>query len=80
MPIELSIISATSKKTLKVTWIEVNTPTGNLVIQEGHTPLITLLSHNEPCIIQLLDGKQESFTTNGILTVEPSRAIIIQQV
>jgi F0F1-type ATP synthase epsilon subunit len=76
---EISIISPVMQRTVTVEWIEVNTPTGNLVIQPGHAPLITMLSARQVCILGLPNGKQESFITGGILKVDRNKALLIHQ-
>ena len=56
---QLIILSPLTKKTFTVDWIEVNTPTGNFVIQPEHAPTILTLSRNNEIIFQVTDGGQE---------------------
>ncbi len=75
---EFTILSPHEKKTLEVSWIEVNTSAGNFVIQRGHVPTMLLLSPQQPIIICLRNGKQETFITpGGILEVTRQKALLL---
>lgn len=52
----------TTQKTVEheVDWIELNTPVGNMVIQQGHAPMIIELSPGYECIYQVSNGSTES--------------------
>lgn len=52
----------TTQKTVEheVDWVELNTPVGNMVIQQGHTPMIIELSPGYECIYQIFEGSTES--------------------
>jgi F0F1-type ATP synthase epsilon subunit len=58
---ELQIINPQQKLSYAVVWIELNTPTGNIIIQSGHAPMVVMLSPGKPLIFKLKTGKQESF-------------------
>jgi len=51
VPLDLHIITQTSKESKSVEWIEIETPLGNMVVEQGHAPLITSLK--EGCEILL---------------------------
>ncbi|HJZ23317.1 MAG TPA: hypothetical protein VJ201_02580 [Candidatus Babeliales bacterium] len=55
----LEIISQSSKSTINVNWVEVNTYTGNFVIQAGHAPTIISLEPEKELIFEHVDGEQE---------------------
>ncbi len=75
---KLSIISPTSQRSLSVDWIEVETSTGNMVIQEGHAPTILILSPNKPFTFGMPGDKTESFIpTDAILHVQRTSALLI---
>lgn len=56
---KLDIITPQEVKTHIIAWLELNTATGNMVIQRGHVPMIIALTPNEPIIFRLKSGKQE---------------------
>jgi F0F1-type ATP synthase epsilon subunit len=47
------------KVTAEIAWLELNTPTGNYVIQPGHAPMILALSPRKQLIYALKSGKEE---------------------
>lgn len=74
----LTLLSSTEKKSYSIVWLEVNTPLGNFVVQEGHAPKIVLLADNKPITFLLKNGKQETTTIkNGILEVTRDAATIL---
>ncbi len=73
-----TILGPEEKKTFKISWLEVNTPQGNFVIQLGHVPTILLLSPNQPITFRLNSGKQETIIIpGGILEVTRSSALLL---
>lgn len=75
---KLNIISPFSKKILDIAWIELNTPVGNFVIQQGHAPVILTLSPNKEVVLCLKSGKQESFVAKqGIVDITRTAATIL---
>jgi F0F1-type ATP synthase epsilon subunit len=59
---KLTIITSSTREEQSISWIELNTPTGNIVIQEKHAPCILELTPNEQILFQLTTGKQKSIT------------------
>jgi len=59
---ELSIVSTAGQKKFDIQWIECNTPTGNLVIQPGHVPMIVSLLERQPIVFCFMSGAQETIT------------------
>jgi len=54
----LSVISPQSTLQYPVVWIEINTPVGNMVIQEGHVPVIVEIQPNSEILLMQENGKQ----------------------
>ena len=59
---ELRVISPQKSQTHLIAWVELETPTGNFVIQQGHAPMIVTLSPHQPITFRLKNGKQETIT------------------
>ena len=76
--LDLIIIGAITKKNISVFWLEVQTPTGNLVIQEGHASMIIVLSRNQKITFALNDITTESMLLRGgLLEIRRTSATII---
>lgn len=74
----LTLLSSTEKKSYAIVWLEVNTPLGNFVVQEGHAPKVVLLADNKPIHFLLKNGKQETVTIkSGILEITRDAATIL---
>lgn len=53
-------------------WIEINTPVGNMVIQEGHTPMIIEIEPNSEILFMQPNGKQISLVVvQGFMHIKP---------
>lgn len=75
---ELTVTDRTSTRSFSVAWIEINTPTGNFVIQPGHAPSFFILSASQPLIFRLKTGKQTAINVHrGIIEVGRKRATLI---
>ena len=75
---DLHIISPDYELTKKIAWIELNTPRGNYIIQQGHIPFIIPLSPQEPLTFQLESGKQQTIDVlDGIVEVTRTKVIVI---
>lgn len=61
----LTIISPTQEKTETITWLEINTPQGNFVIQPGHAPMLITLAPDKKFIYESSDGKKNSLPASG---------------
>lgn len=62
---KLHIISPFEKKEFTISWLELNTPVGNFVIQDGHAPTVLTLSKNKPIIFETENGKTRMFKIGG---------------
>ncbi len=75
---KLTIISPYEKKVYAISWIELNTPVGNFVIQPGHVPTVLTLSPGEKITFGLANGKRESCTVHqGIAHITRDSATIL---
>ncbi len=79
---ELSIITPTYKKLYAIAWIELETTTGNFVIQPGHAPTILLLTPNNNAIFCLSNGKQETIAIKegGVAHIQRYSATLLLNV
>lgn len=57
---KLKIITTQKTVEHEVDWVELNTPVGNMVIQQGHAPMIIELSHGYELSYQITDGPIET--------------------
>jgi len=74
----LTILSTQQKKTIIISWIEVETAAGNFVIQKNHAPTILAILPNQPINMCLSNGKQETFQSpGGILEITREKAILL---
>ena len=55
---KLSVISPQAILHYPAVWIEINTPVGNMVIQEGHVPMIVEIEPNSEILLMQENGKQ----------------------
>ena len=75
---ELEIITPSSKETSTINWLELNTPTGNLVLLTGHAPSIDTLIPGKEIIFEHINGEQESILIqDGIVHITRTSATII---
>ncbi len=75
---KLSIISPLKTVTDKISWIEINTPKGNFVIEPGHAPIIIALTPGRKVIYEHRDGKKGSVVVNcGLAHITRDSATII---
>ena len=51
---KLSIVDTEKVIVHDIAWVELNTPAGNMVIQEGHVPMIIELSSGHELLFELL--------------------------
>lgn len=75
----LTIMSTSTFEEHHIIWIEINTPTGNLVIQDHHAPVITLVNKQEDVIYCFKTGKKNTLVLphGGILKVTRTTALLI---
>lgn len=57
---KLQIVTTQRVVESEVNWVELNTPVGNMVIQQGHSPMMIELASGHELIYQKEDGSQES--------------------
>jgi F0F1-type ATP synthase epsilon subunit len=73
-----TILGIREKRELAVTWIDVQTTKGNMVIQRGHAPTLLIVSAGKPLTICDKNGKQETFETpGGILEIKRNEALLL---
>ena len=67
---ELKIFGPEGSQILDASWVELNTKSGNFVVQDGHTPMIVCLAADKEVVYCLANGKQETFTpTSGVAEI-----------
>lgn len=67
---KLKVITTKRAIEYDVEWVELNTPVGNMVIQEGHAPMIIELAQGYELLYQVKDSAIESiFIVQGIAHV-----------
>lgn len=63
--ITLIVASPEHRQEIPITWLEINTPSGNFVILPGHAPMIITLTPNAPVTYCLSSGHQKSIDVVG---------------
>jgi F0F1-type ATP synthase epsilon subunit len=75
---QLILVSPEKKETIEVAWVELNTPSGNYIIQSGHAPMALALTAKQPFIYALKNGKEEIvMVERGIAEITRSQVIIL---
>lgn len=75
---ELTINTPEHESHYSIAWLEINTPTGNYVIQQGHVPAIMILQPQKPLTFRLKTGKQETITVrHGVVKIEREKVTVI---
>lgn len=57
---KLSVINPQAIQLYSIVWLEINTPVGNIVIQENHAPMIVEIQPNSEILLMQENGKQLS--------------------
>ena len=57
---KLSVISPHGVVHHTIVWVEINTPAGNMVIQENHAPMVVEIEPNSELLFMQPNGKQVS--------------------
>jgi F0F1-type ATP synthase epsilon subunit len=57
---KLCVISPHTTVEHSIVWVEINTPVGNMVIQENHAPMIIQIEPNSEILFMQENGKQMS--------------------
>lgn len=74
----LIISTPNYRSQFSVAWLEINTPTGNYVIQKGHAPAIMSLSPQKALTFRLKTGKQETLTVKfGVVKIDRESATVV---
>lgn len=77
---ELIITTPLRKDALNISWLELNTPEGNLIVQEGHAPMILTLSKDSEIVYSLASGTKHSrFAVHAIAEITRKTVTIIMQ-
>jgi len=58
--VKFSVISPHSTAEHTIVWVEINTPAGNMVIQENHAPMVVEIEPNSEILFMQQNGKQVS--------------------
>lgn len=76
---KLHIFSPETSQTYNITWIEIFTPHGNMIIKPEHAPTVQILIPGKPLTFKLKTGKKESvmLIRKGILEVGRTSATAI---
>lgn len=75
---QLHLISPRESSTHEVAWLELNTPTGNYVVQHGHAPMVLKLAQDQPLVFRLTSGKQETMNIRrGIAHITRTSVMIL---
>lgn len=75
---QLHIVWPDKQQTTEIAWVELNTPTGNYIIQPGHAPMILALSPKQPFIFAHRNGKEEIvMAERGIAEITRSQITIL---
>jgi F0F1-type ATP synthase epsilon subunit len=78
---ELIISTPTYRSVYSVVWLEVNTSTGNYVMQKGHAPTIMVLSPLKALTFRLKTGKQETvMVKHGVVKITRESATVVMTV
>lgn len=75
---KLSIVTPSSSRSVKISWVEFNTPQGNFIIQPGHAPGLFVLAPEKPIVFCLVNGKQESLgVVRGVAHVNRKHTVLL---
>jgi len=70
--VKFLVISPHSIIEHNIVWVEINTPVGNMVIQEGHAPMIVEIEPNSELLFMQPNGKQVSLVVmQGFIHIRP---------
>ncbi|MBP9765397.1 hypothetical protein KBD08_03615 [Candidatus Babeliales bacterium] len=58
---KLKIITTKKITHYDVDWVELNTPVGNMIVQENHVPMVVELAAGKEFLYQVTGGTIESF-------------------
>ena len=58
---KLLLIDASKTVEHDINWVELNTPVGNMVIQNQHVPMVVELSSGQEIVFETTEGVKHSF-------------------
>ena len=71
------ILSKKKSKTIRVEWIDVQSPTGNFVVGPDHTALVSLLKYRGTLTYKEFQGAEQAIDTyGGIFKVDENKAMV----
>jgi F0F1-type ATP synthase epsilon subunit len=77
---KLEISTPTRTAQFSIAWLELNTPSGNYIIQQGHAPTLLVLSEGQDINFRLDNGKQESLrVARGIAHIMRDQVVLVIQ-
>ena len=75
---ELEIVKLTKTKKIIVSWIEIESPTGDFVVGPDHSAMVSLLKYKGTTKYKEFDGPEISIDTyGGIFKVDVNKAILL---
>jgi F0F1-type ATP synthase epsilon subunit len=75
---ELQIVSPKQHRVLNVLWVDLNTPLGNMIIQELHQPMVLSLVPGKPFTFAVDNTTVEAIAIKiGIVEITRSRVTLI---
>lgn len=75
---KLIISTPLNRSEYSVAWLEINTPTGNYVVQKGHAPTILVLSPLKPLTFRLKTGKKETLIVkHGVVKIDRTSSTVV---
>lgn len=74
----LTILTPLSSRIEDITWVELDTTVGNMIIQPGHVPMVLELLAEKAITFGLKNGKQETIRTKkGFVEVTRTSVTLI---
>jgi F0F1-type ATP synthase epsilon subunit len=75
---ELQIVSPKQHRVLNVLWVDLNTPLGNMIIQELHQPMVLSLVPGKPFTFAVDNTTVEAIAIKiGIVEITRNRVTLI---
>ena len=75
---ELYIITPKEHETIRVEWVEINTDTGNYIIQEGHIPTVLLLATDDELMYKPMHQKARCIdVVHGVVHVTRTSVTVL---
>ena len=75
---DLEITSLTKKISIKIEWIEIESPTGSFLVGPNHSPLISIIKKKSTLTYKEKDAKEIAIEVyRGIFKVSENKAIAL---